>query len=114
MSIQADIKELTDINREIGRLSKEISKLRKHAKTKEQNIIAYLKEKDQHGVKFDGNALILDTKAKPVTKTKKVKEESYLKVLEEFGIEDAKKALEELIKAGRDEKEITKLKIQKL
>ena len=29
MSIQADIKELTEINSEIGRLSKEISKLRK-------------------------------------------------------------------------------------
>ena len=41
MSIQADIKELTEINSEIGRLSKEISKLRKHAKQKEQNIISY-------------------------------------------------------------------------
>ena len=43
-----------------------------------------------------------------------VKEECYIKVLEEFGIENAKTALEELMKAGKDEKEVTKLKIQKL
>ena len=114
MSIQADIKELTEINSEIGRLSKEISKLRKHAKQKEQNIISYLKEKEQHGVKFGGNALILDTKSKNIAKPKKTKEESYLKVLEEFGIDNPKSALEELMKAGKDEKQITKLKIQKI
>jgi len=114
MSIQADIKELTEINSEIGRLSKEISKLRKHAKQKEQNIISYLKEKEQHGVKFGGNALILDTKAKNIAKPKKTKEESYMKVLEDFGIENPKSALEELMKAGKDEKQVTKLKIQKI
>ena len=114
MSIQAEIRELTDINKEIGRLSKELSKLRKHAKIKEQNIITYLKEKDQHGVKFDGNALIINTKPKPITKPKKIKEESYIRVLEEFGIENPKNCLDELFKAGKEEKEVTKLKIQKI
>jgi hypothetical protein len=114
MSIQADIKELTEINREIGRLSKELSKLRKHAKQKEQNIISYLKEKDQHGVKFEGNALILDTQPKNIAKPKKTKEESYIKVLEEFGLENPKSVLDELMKAGKDEKQVTKLKIKKI
>ena len=114
MSIQSEIKELTSINSEISRLSKELAKLRKQSKIKEQNIINYLKEKDQQGVKFDGNALIINTEPKPVTKPKKLKEESYIRVLEEFGLENPKNVLEELFKAGKDEKKVTKLQIRKL
>ena len=114
MSIQGDIRELTDINKEISRLSKEASKFRKIAKTKEKNIISYLKEKEQHGVKFDGNALILEVKPKPVTKPKKLKEESYIKVLEELGLENPRIALEEILKAGKDTKAIDKLVIKQI
>lgn len=114
MNIHAEISTLTGLKKEIALRSKEIGKLRKEAKIKEANIITYLKEKDQHGVKFNGNALIMNTKPKPVAKPKKLKEESYLRVLEEAGVPNPENFLKELFNAGKEEKEVTNLKIQKI
>ena len=114
MSIQERIKTLTEINKEIGRLSKQLSKLRKDAKEINQDITSYILAREQVGVKYEGNAFILDKKTKPVIKPKKNKEESYIEYLEKSGIENTKEFLEGLFKAGKEEKEITKLKIQKI
>jgi len=114
MSIQEDIKILTELNKEISRLSTQINKLRKDAKEINNRITEYIKAKDQIGVKYEGSAFILDRKTRPVAKPKKVKEQDYIQVIEQYGIENPKGFLEELLKAGQVEKEVTKLKIQKL
>ena len=112
MSIQEDIKTLTELNKEITRLSKQLNKLRKDTKEINGRITAYITAKDQVGVKYEGSAFILDKKTRPVAKPKKTKEEGYIQVIEQYGIENAKGFLEELLKAGQVEKEVTKLKIR--
>jgi len=114
MSIQDDIKTLTEINKEITNLSKQLNKLRKDAKEINGRITAYITAKEQVGVKYEGNAFILDKKTRPISKPKKTKEEGYIQVIEQYGIENPKVFLEELMKAGQVEKEVTKLKIQKI
>ena len=98
MSIQAKVRALTEINKEISRLTKELSKFRKEARD----------------FKCDGNALLLDKKVKHFAKNKKSKEESYLQIIEQYGIENPRAFLDELFNSGKNEKEITKIKIQKL
>ena len=114
MSIQTKFRALNDINKEISRLSKEVSKLRKQAKDINSDIENYLVSRDEIGFKCDGNALILDKKVKHIAKNKKSKEESYLQVIEQYGIENPKTFLDELFNAGKDEKEVRKIKIQKI
>lgn len=114
MAMQAKVRSLTEINNEITRLTKQISMLRKQAKEINSEITNYLVSKDEIGFKCDGNALILDKKTKPVAKNKKSKEESYISFIEKHGIENPKEFLQELLNSGKDEKEIMKLKIQKI
>jgi len=114
MSIQEKVRALTEIDNEISRLSKELAKLRKQAKDINNEITNYLVLKDEIGFKCEGNALILDKKVRKFSKNKKSKEESYLQIIEQYGIENPKAFLDELFNAGKNEKEITKIKIQKL
>lgn len=112
--MQSKVRSLTEINKEIKRLTKQISLLRKQSKEINNEITNYLVVNDEIGFKCDGNALILDKKTKPVSKNKKSKEESYISFIEKHGIDNPKEFLNELLNAGKDEKEIMKLKIQKL
>ena len=114
MTIQENVRILTDINKEIARLSKELAKLRKQAKQINNEITEYIISKDQIGVKYDGNAFIIDKKTKPITKPKKLKEQSYIEIVEKYGIDNPHEFLKEFLNAGKLEKEVTKLKIQKL
>lgn len=109
--IVSKVQTLTDINKRIAVLSKELNVLRKQAKNINAEITKYLVEKDEIGFKCGGNALILDRTLKPVVKPKKPKEESYLHFLEQQGIDNPKIFLEELMKSGKEEKEVTKLKV---
>ena len=114
MTIQESVRIVTDINKEIERLTKELSKLRKQAKIANKEITDYIISRDQIGVKCDGNAFIVDKKTKPITKPKKLKEQSYIEIAEKYNIENPQEFLKDLFNAGKSEKEITKLKIQKL
>lgn len=114
MTIQENVRILTDINKDIARLSKELAKLRKQAKRINNEITEYIISKDQIGVKYDGNAFIIDKKTKPITKPKKLKEQSYIEIVEKYGIDNPQEFLKEFLNAGKLEKEVTKLKIQKL
>ena len=114
MSIQAKVRALTEINKEISRLTKELSKFRKEAKNINDEIANYIVSRDELGFKCDGQALILDKKVKHFAKNKKSKEESYLQIIEQYGIENPRAFLDELFNSGKNEKEITKIKIQKL
>ncbi len=114
MSIQESMRSLSEIEKEIHRLSKQLSKLRKDSKEIRNNISNYISAKEQVGLKYDGKAFILDKKTKPFAKPKKSKEESYIQCIEQYGIENPKAFLEELMNAGKEEKEIVKLKIQNI
>ena len=114
MSIQAKVRALTEINKEISRLTTELSKFRKEARDINNEIANYLVSRDEIGFKCDGNALLLDKKVKHFAKNKKSKEESYLQIIEQYGIENPRAFLDELFNSGKNEKEITKIKIQKL
>jgi hypothetical protein len=114
MTIQESVRTLTEINKEIIRSSKELAKLRKQAKAINKEITDYIISREQIGVKCDGNAFIVDKKTKPITKPKKLKEQSYIEIAEKYGIDNPQEFLKELMSAGKLEKEVTKLKIQKL
>lgn len=109
------VNELKSINIEIKRLVKETSELRKRAKVIEQNIVDFLDEKEQPGVKFQDTAIVLEKKQKYTYKGKKDKEEDSLRILEDYGISNPKEVLEELKRANKgNEVESKKIKITKL
>ena len=115
MSIVNYVNELKNINAEIKRLTQQTTVLRKRAKTVEQNIIEFLNEKDQHGVKFQDTAIVVETKPKWTYKGKKDKDEDSIRILEEHGISNPRDVLDELFKARKgDEIESKKIKITKI
>ena len=115
MSIANYVNELKNVNAEIKRLAAQTSALRKRAKTLEQNIIEFLNEKDQYGVKFQDTAIVVETKPKWEHKGKKDKDEDSLRILEENGIHNAREVLDDLFKARKgNEIEVKKLKITKI
>jgi hypothetical protein len=115
MSIQAYVSELQNLNIELKRLKQTSSELRKKIKIVENNIMEYLQEKQQPGVKYHDTAIIIENKSKRTSKPKKDKEEDALRILEQYGIKDSKNLLEQILEAGKGEEvEINKLKIKKI
>lgn len=115
MSIVSNINELQSINVAISKNNKENSNLRKRKKIIEQQIAEYLDSKEQPGVKFQDTAIIIDKMTKWSYKNKKDKEEDSIKILEEYGVSNAKEALCELLKVRKgDETETKKIKIKKI
>ena len=115
MSIISYINELQSINLAITKNNKENSLLRKRKKVIEQQITEYLDSKDQPGVKFQDTALVIDKTTRWSYKNKKDKEEDSIKILEEYGISNAKEALDQLLKVRKgDETETKKIKIKKI
>jgi hypothetical protein len=115
MSIQANVRELKEINTEIKRLRGTMSELKKRGDAVKKSIIEYLNEKEQPGLKDDNTALIIENKPKKLGKSKKDIEKDSLKVLQEHGISNAADVLKEILKARRgDEVQIQQIKIQPL
>ena len=113
--ITSDVNELNNLTQEIKRLSKELKLLRKKAKDAEVRIVDYLKEKDTPGVKFQGHAIILESKEKFIKKKKMEQELDAIQVLENYNISNPEEALKEIIQARRGESmQINKLKIKKI
>ena len=115
MSISGDVNELNEINAEIKRVSLHLKNLRTRAKLVEERIVNYLREKDQPGVKFQGRAIILENKSKRVAKKKSQKEADALRILEDYGVHNPEKVLEEVLEARKGyPQEVQKLKIAKI
>lgn len=115
MSITNQMNELNNVTLEIKRLSDNLRELRKTKKEIENVILEYLKEKDQPGVKFQGKAFVLESKSKRIPKKKTQKKEDAIRILENCGLNNPEKILEQLLEASKgDEEEIQKLKITKL
>lgn len=115
MSIKNYVNEMNLINAEIKRVSAHLKNLRKKSKELEEYIVIFLKQKDQPGLKYDNTAIIVETKAKRTSKKKSEAEIDALRVLEENGVEDPRKVLQEIIEARKGyEVEQKKLKIKKI
>lgn len=115
MSISGYINELNELNIEIKRLNIKIKELKLRA-TKINNIIQEtLIEKDLPGVKYKGNAYLLEKKIKKIPKKKSQLENDYIELLENAGVENPQQVYNQLIDLKNGEtKEINKLKIKKI
>lgn len=96
MSIKQYIDELDKLNAEIKRNNSNNKILRARIKELESNIGEYLLQKGQHGLKYNGRAIIIENKEKRPPKKKKEKEQSVLSLLEEWGINDTQSAYAKL------------------
>ena len=115
MSIQHDVQELKNINIEIQRHRKEMTKLRKRATEIEKNIIGYLNEKEQPGVKYQQTAIIIENKTKRIGKKQKEVDDDSIRILEQNGISNAKDVLNQLLESRRGDKvALQKVKMQNI
>lgn len=101
--IQSDVYELKQINTEIKRLQNVIKELRKRSSSLETSIVNYLNEKDQKGIKYEGNALILENKIRRVTKSKQKTEEECVRILSENGVNNPQDVLSQIIESRKGE-----------
>ena len=114
-SIKGDIQELERINAEIKRMSIHVKALRKQAKVVEDRIVEFLNVKNQPGVKYDEKAIMVENKTKRGPKKVVDRENDSLRILQDYGIENPKKVLDEILEARKgSEEEIKKLKIKKI
>lgn len=115
MSIQSYFNQLKSLQAESKRLNLLSRKVRSEIIETKKAIAEYLRQKDQPGVKYQGEAIILENKPKRVYKPKKNKDEDAIRILEKYGISNAKEALEEILDSRRGEEiEVEEVKIKRL
>lgn len=113
--IKSYVNELNVINAEIKRVSTHLRGLRKKSKEMEEYIINYLRQKDQPGLKYNDTAIVVETKPKRTAKKKAEAEEDAIRILEDYGIDDPKSVLKELLEARRGyEISYDKIKIKRI
>jgi len=113
--IKSYVNELNQINAEIKHVSCHLRTLRKKSKEVEENIIIYLRQKDQPGLKYNGTAILVESKPKRTAKKRVEMEEDSLRVLEDRGIDDPQAVLKEIMEARRGcETEQDRIKIKKI
>lgn len=114
-SIQNNVKELKDINTEIKRLQIETKKLKKRAQDIEKNILSYLNEKEQPGLKYQNTAIIIENKAKRVSKSKKDSDSNAIRILEENGVHNAGEIMRKIAESRKGEQiQMQKVKLQNI
>jgi predicted nuclease with TOPRIM domain len=114
-TIKGYITELEQINEEVKRNNGRNKTLRKRVKELEDNIDDYLQSKDQEGMKYNGQAIVVERKEHRAPKKKKEKLSSVLSVLEEAGVNDPKNVYEKMMSAQkRSPVERRKIKFKKL
>jgi hypothetical protein len=101
MSIKSYVDEIERINSEIKRNCKRNKELRTRAKELEKSITDYLKSKDQAGLKYNGTAIIIESKAKRPPKKKKEKEQDVMELLRNLGVSDTNNAYKQLIEVQK-------------
>jgi len=115
MSIKQQVNEINTLNLEIKRNNMRNKQLRTRVKQLEHEIMSYLKSKDQSGVKYNGQAIILEQTEKRPPKKKKDREQDIVEWLRNMGISDPDHAFAQLQNIQRGEpQEVNKLKFKKL
>ena len=115
MSLKGYVEELNQLKLEINRNNAINKKLRTRAKELEQTIKDYLQEKNQNGLKYNGQAILVENIEKRPNKSNKEKYEATISFLSSIGVsnpEEAYTQLEELKKGEAIEK--TTLKFKKI
>ena len=92
MSIKAYVDELEQIQAQIRFNNETNRNLRKRCEQLETSIAEYLVQKGQHGLKYNGKAVIIESKERRPPKKKKDKDADIISVLEEFGISNPTEA----------------------
>jgi len=114
-SIQNNVQELKDINNEIKRLQIETKKLKKRAQDIEKNILSYLNEKEQPGLKYQNTAIIIENKAKRVLRPKKDIDSNAIRILEENGVHNAGEIMRKIVESRKGEQiQMQKVKLQNI
>jgi hypothetical protein len=101
MSLQHDLDELNNINLEIRRLTNTIREFRKQKKVVEDRVIAFLKNQETQGVRYNDQAVILDNKNIRNKKKKKEKLDEIHSVLNKYGIKSSDTLIQEIMDAQR-------------
>lgn len=114
MSLKGYVEELNQLKLEINRNNAVNKKLRIRAKELEHSIKEYLQQKNQNGLKYNGQAIIVENKEKRTNKSKKEKYESAISFLHSIGVSNPEEAYLQLedLKKG-DVIEQTTLKFKK-
>lgn len=112
-SITAIITELKSINTELKVLRLKLKALNNRKRECEKEILDFLEEKDQPGLKYQGMAIVPEEKETFKSKGKKQKEHDVRNLLQSYGIEDPEEAYKELLKTMKGSpKQDIKLKIK--
>jgi hypothetical protein len=103
MSIKMSVEELKSLNSEIRLNNIRNKELRKRVKELENSITTYLHIKEQNGLKYNGQAIVLEQRSKHTIKKKKEKEEDVRLWLSSLGVNDTDSAYEKLQEVLRGE-----------
>lgn len=110
---RTSLEELRNVAAEIYKLSQQLKELRLRKKELEKDVIEYLESKEKPAVKYQG---IVFQVAPKVSRGRKKKDEALIdcvKVLQAYGVNDPKKALEEIKEAMKGQpSEVSTLKMK--
>jgi len=95
--IASIVTELKQISVEIKNRAIELSKLRKRKQALDEQIIKFLKEKEQPGIKYQGIAVIAEDKTSRKPKKKSQKMEDCISIMKHYNIDNAERVLKDLI-----------------
>ena len=102
MSIKQQISEMESLNLEIQNNNKRNAILRKRKKEIELEITKYLSSKGQDGLKYNGQAILVENKEKRTTKGKKQKNEDVISLLKNRGIDNPTELYESIQNAQKN------------
>lgn len=115
MSAKNTIEEIKQLQLEIKRNNEINKNHRRHINELKESLAQYLESKGQAGLKYRGEAIVIEHRPRHLPKKKKEKENDVIKFLEELGVSDVNSAYQRLQNAQRgmpiDER---KIKFKKL
>ena len=101
MSIQSDLDELNNLNIEIHRLSNLIRDFRKQKKIIEERVIHFLKTQETQGVRYNDQAVLLESRNVRNKKKKTDKIQDISSVFRKHGIQLSEPLLKDIFEAQR-------------
>jgi hypothetical protein len=104
--IREDLRELSTLIEKSKKLCEELGQIRDRKKELETRLIEYLQNTDEVGLKYE--SFIFIPKDKKIRKKlkKKERDEAAVKVLEDYGVEQAKEAYIKLMDSMKGDEEI--------
>ena len=115
MSIKGLVTELEHLNIEIKNNNAKNKNLRVRCKAIEAEIADFLQSKGQPGLKYNGKAIIMESKEKRMTKNRKSKEAAAIAYLHDIGIDNPEDVYAKLQDVQKGEPiETTSIKLKNL